>query len=617
MFSASRFKKKIGLKVETDNIDDYKRGIKAKYGDNEKVSESIPSESVLISDSSKESSKEELKEKNPSSESISSTSLDEPISPRKLSNKLKFTPSHYVRNSIYSENFGLGFNNSNVKSKNKNSFTNLMNETNKVPPELSPILTLFNCHNFRHYCNGFFDIKIGEQWVGVEAKLTGNELAIWSNDEFNPKYFNLFDYNINYDLENLVIKFSNDFNENFYNLIIKLNDYQDFVKWLANFYLSNFERISLNESFTAVTLSLIGSKLSDIHTLLSKKKYPKSDWYNIRLPQVNHKWLKVFIIVNPSTSKKDGNIEIYVNDKLGKKNLVGYISSLTNIYNIFPENPNMIEYNSIMKLNGEVFINRDFEHLFDETFHEDVKVTPPPGYNGHRRTTSQSSFFSVSSSPPSTPKIKSSSRFIRTNYIYLMPNHHPGVQEIETMIRNLIPIMDCFKLYGRPKQLISDKLHKDSLLFGLPSLPHYQYLPSEEIYALLELFLKDSISENWSFDDWYKQIKTVLEYKSNNEDYRGSGNILDLYKSLELDDDDIRSIKSVPSINLPESAYPDSPTTPQRSPSGFEDRFSTPNNLDSTLNSPKSVHSFKFENFENLNNIELKSPVQSLGRFDE
>ena len=46
-----------------------------------------------------------------------------------------------------------------------------------------------------------------------------------------------------------------------------------------------------------------------------------------------------------------------------------------------------------------------------------------------------------------------------------MPSLHPGVTAVETMIRNFIPIVDAFKLYGRPKRLISDKSDTASMLF--------------------------------------------------------------------------------------------------------------------------------------------------------
>lgn len=632
-----------------------------------------------------------------------SRSFEEPTSPssigkRQVSDRVKQTPSSLVRNSrIYSNDFDANMINSNSinslsnlqSSRNVNSFSNSLLAKKSVPPELSPVVTLFNCHNFRQYKFGPLLVKDEDLWLDVDGKLTGNELSLWdTKDEFVPRYFNLFDYNIALEPREFVVKFSNDLNEFDYPLIFKCSSSEEYIDWVTALYLSNFERLCLNEAFSAVVLSLIGSKLSDIHTLLAKKKYAKYDWCNIRLPQVNHKWVKCYLAIYPSSPKKAGSIEIYQSDKVNKKNLICYIKNVTNVYNIFPENVNMIEFNSIMKLNGDIYINRNYEHMFWNDPAQDLSDAisinsngkshsrsksrsisntlstharnrsrstsipiPPPNHfgNGHKRTSSQSSFFSNSSSPPSSPSSsKNADTFIKTNYIYLMPASHPGVQEIETMIRNYIPIIDCFKLYGRPEQLISDKLNKQSLLFGLPSLPHYQFLSMEDTRHLVELYLNDSISQNWSFKDWALEFRTLIEYKINNSGYVGDGNIIQLYKSLELDESDLQSLKSFPEVSLPQ-AYgelspspnpaagyaPGSPRMPASPRGPWSPRMPTSpqmngeDDLDlgsSHLRTPNqhmfrspSPNGYQYDdNFLNADSMDkATSPVAQLGELDE
>lgn len=567
------------------------------------------------------------------------------LTKRQVSDKVKQTPSSYVRNSrVYSNDFNgfTGFPRSDshnslnhlAASKNANSFSNMLQSTKSVPPELSPIVSLFTSHGFRSYYHGYIFLHDNGDWKEVSAKLTGNELSLWCDEtEFNPKYYNLFDYNITLDVSNCIIKFSNDLNETFYNVILRTETPQDFESWVTAMFLLNFEKLSLNEAFTAVILSIIGPKLSDIHTLLSKKKFPKFEWCNIRLPQINHQWLKCYMAIYPSSGKKKGKIEIYQLEKMSKKNLICHISNVTNAYNIFPENVNMIEFNSIMKLNGDVYVNTKFEHLFTTLTSTSMSNTnSSTSFNkSHQRVASNSSFFSTSSSPPSSPKIKSSSSFIKTNYIYLMPQGHPGVQEIETMIRNYIPILDAFKLYGRPKQLNSNKFDKTSLLFGLPSLPHYEFLSLKDAHAVVSMNIK-SAENTWSTNTWNNEFKNLIEFKMANENYKGSGNIGHLYKSLELDDSDILSLKSSPSINFPQGSineFSPSPMpgmSPPASPTiDGQSGFSTPRVRSASAGTAGTTNhdsiAFRFENFDNYENQNsmdrVTSPVSQLGELDE
>lgn len=597
---------------------------------------------------------------------------DAPSSPssltkRQVSDRVKNTPSSFVRHSrVYSSDFEAPMVHSDSftsinkvsHSKNANSFSNFLIANKSVPSELSPIVTLFNCHNFRNYYSGRCLIHSDSlsNWVEVSAKITGNELSIWVEDDegFNPIYYNLFDYTINLDLNDLQIKFSNDLNEIDYNLIVKVPNLTDYKDWVTALYLSDYERLSLSESFTAVVLSLIGPRLSDIQTLLSKKKYVKYDWCKIRLPQINHKWVLCYLAIYPSTSKKLGKIEIYSTDKVSKKNLLCYITNVKHVYNIFPENVNMIEFNSIMKVQGEVYVNSKFEHLFagsglPQTQSRSRSSSNPMGPSNtksHKRVASQSSFFSTSSSPPSSPKVKSSTSFIITNYLYMMPESHPGVQEIETMIRNFIPIIDAFRLYGRPKQLSSDKFDQSSLLFGLPSLPNCEYLTFSDAKEIVDIHLNEASDNRWGCDNWNFEFKLLIEYKMANEKYRGSGNVVSLYESLELDDSDILSVTSFPEVNLSRytADYSPSPlgspmrtgTSPlprpvtEMSPSPnpmYQDRLSpVPIRFDnSDLPDPSVSGSPVFNNknsrLQNASNFDsidgITSPMKQLGTFDE
>lgn len=594
---------------------------------------------------------------------------DAPSSPssltkRQISDRVKNTPSSFVRHSrVYSTDFETPIVHSDSftsvskvsHSKNANSFSNFLIANKSVPTELSPIVTLFNCHNFRNYYSGRCLIYSNNSWAEVSAKITGNELSIWVEDDesFNPIYYNLFDYTKTLDLANFEIKFSNDLNEIDYNLIVKIPNLNDYKDWVTALYLSDYERLSLNEAFTAVVLSLIGPKLSDIQTLLSKKKYVKYEWCKIRLPQVNHRWVLCYLAIYPSSSKKLGKVEIYSTDKVSKKNLLCYISNVKHAYNIFPENVNMIEFNSIMKIEGEVYVNSKFEHIFAGSGQPQPRSrssSNPMGSSNsksHKRVTSQSSFFSASSSPPSSPKVKASNSFIKTNYIYMMPESHPGVQEIETMIRNFLPIIDAFKLYGRPTQLSSDKFDQSSLLFGLPSLPSCEYLCLKDAKEIIDMHLNEACDNRWGVDNWSFEFKLLIEYKMKNEKFRGSGNVVLLYESLELDDTDILSIRSFPEVNLSRytAEYSPSPLgspmranaspfarpvtemSPSPNPGLHSSGSPVPLRFDnsefpnpSTSGSPgfPNDSSPRIQNTSNFDSIDgITSPMKHLGTFDE
>lgn len=511
-------------------------------------------------------------------------------------------------------------------------FTKQMTEA--LPPPLRPIVTLLHAHRLRIYNVGVFQVPgytaDGERvWLEVEAKLTGTELAIWrphSDDEdsafteFKPKYVNMVDAKINVVGEGLgfELRIQTDYaKEN--DVVIRFSDLKDYVKWIAAMYLCQFEHVSLNEAFTAVMLLQRGAQLSDIHVLLAqKKRFPTEEWCNLRLPQISDRWIKVFVVVIPGDLKHLGRMEIYSSDKVSKRNLVAYVLKLDQAYNVYPELPAMIDFNAIMNLRGEVYVNKHFEHLFDSEFTPPQRsftlksmtrsdswhsllllksdVTPPATPKHHRRTNSNSltllaSFFSQAPSPQpihhNGHKKKSSSRRLRlatlgeadvangnsatpkrtllfvrknldqfatTSYFYLMPLTHPGVPAIETMIRNYIHIIDAFKLYGRPRQLASDKLDPQLLLFALPLLPHYQYISRDALTKLVDKKLTPSIGERWDDQRWRHEFKQYLKDRVL-QGYRGHGDVLKLYQNLDYSVFDVPFLPTLPDEGYLELAY--------------------------------------------------------------
>lgn len=451
----------------------------------------------------------------------------------------------------------------------------------ELPPELLPVVNLINAQRLRTYISGSLWLQEhgSSGWAPAEATLTGTELALYIDGSANPKYVNIQDCSVivgnnaasySYDLTIL-----QDFDNN--QKVLRFDVQQDLLNWLAALHLAKFEQTSLNEAFTAVMLSLKGPELLDIFTLLAhKKRFARFEWCDLRLPQVSSKWIKTYMAIIPGDGKKKGRVEIYTNDKINKKTLILYVNDADAVYNVYPEDHRMIDNNGIMKLEGQVFVNKEYEHLFSgtplsggntpsgsklgsrassNTSLSSLAAPQAPLQQGNRsRSTSVNSshsFFMNSPKPaknnkeqltPGSPprntsshfyKKQSVNKFVCTNYIYLMPIPHPGVLAIEIMIRNFVHIIDAFKLYGRPKSLNSDKKHTASMLFGLPSLPHYGYLATEEAFDLVEANFDAARLQNWTELEWRNCLKEYLLCKQADGPYKGYGNIVDLYDSME------------------------------------------------------------------------------------
>lgn len=447
-----------------------------------------------------------------------------------------------------------------------------------LPPELLPVVNLMNTQKLRQYNTGVVSVLSSDQktWLPADATLTGTELAIQMLGSGSTRYINIQDSSIfpnparespaaGHDLVIL-----QDFDSRL--LTLRFSDVEQMYTWLAAIHLAKFESTSLQEAFTAVILSLKGPELSDIFTLLShKQRFARYEWSNLRLPQISNKWIKVYVCITPGDNKKKGRIEIYASEKITKKNLVLYVDALDSVYNVYPEDYRMIDFNLIMKLEGDVHVNKNYQHLFVHGNDGEVKspkinsspvkksdsamslssfgppnaVLASPVRSRSNSISSSSSFFfnnlttgtendSQGGAMPSFFKKNVNSNFVKTDYLYLMPESHPGVSIIEIMLRNFIHIIDAFKLYGRPEHLISSKRDPLSMLFGLPALPHHCYMDLSDAIEVVAVNFELSCLKNWSLSDWRVTLKEYLSCKQRDSDFRGSGNIYELFNSLEL-----------------------------------------------------------------------------------
>lgn len=477
----------------------------------------------------------------------------------------------------------------------------------KVCNTISMISKLFDAQKRRIYVSGSFLVlktmeDMSRVWEQVEGFLIGTTLVMcWSKDkdvvdpnEYESSSYDLIDSEfevVNYGVLNIlrITKF------NKMKLEIRFDDINNYYTWIGGFFLSRFEYVSLNESYTAILLSLKTVKLFDINVLLCLKKLMRSEWCYIKILKDSDKWMKVFILIFPSNAFKNGKIEIYCNNKLSKKNLLAYIPIVSSAYAMYMNNDKSLDLSSIIKLHGKIYVNKFFAQILLNSNSNENKTrffslknfkeinlqsffykfkdknnqykrgfkkimksfsVEPDGSknlftNNDIAKEVESKFFKKnnvdsnfhdsfsgeedqkmcdSNTLKKLNKVKC--KFVVLNQLYLLSYPHPGVSSSEIMIRSYLHIIDAFKLYGRPQKLISSKSNKKSLLFGLPSLPHYKYLSMKDSSNLIAHRLSTSLHEQWNETDWSTLFKFAIKKKVNHEKYMGYGNMLKINSKM-------------------------------------------------------------------------------------
>ncbi|CCF57708.1 hypothetical protein KAFR_0D00610 [Kazachstania africana CBS 2517] len=378
-------------------------------------------------------------------------------------------------------------------------------EPTELSPELVPIVTLLSSQAHRRYHKGVIlllhDLKndgsaASRKWKEVYAVLLGTQLALWDAKELSdsgsnsenrlkdlasrPTYINFSDatlrlLNSNDDLlsgkslENTVVVSTTLKNRYF----IQFSDKRSLDDWYTAIRLSLYENISLQEAYTGAFLSSRGSNLGDIKNILAPtNKFDHEDWVSVRFG-AGMPWKRCYAVVSQQNGKKSkdsfGRINFYENDnKLKKANIMASVTECKAAYAVYPSSPVLIDASTILKLQGTMSFEKDEE-------------------------------------PQET-------------VIFIMPEKHQGVPGYDTIIRFLIPVLNAFRLYGRPEKLIASRDHPNSLLFALPTLPHVHYLQTSDILP----FVQNSSAYNWTAKEWNDNIKDFLQQKLL-EGYTGCG----------------------------------------------------------------------------------------------
>ncbi|KAM9902369.1 hypothetical protein OXX79_003979 [Metschnikowia pulcherrima] len=373
-------------------------------------------------------------------------------------------------------------------------------DSDQISPELVPIVTLLSAQTHRRYHEGtcmlYNDLNgdgnpADREWREVYGILTGNQLAYWDaaslaryknspeqllQTSSKPNYLNFTDAVFNamkvlpaakMQLENVLIVSTTLKNR----YILQFKTYDQLQKWTSALRLAAYEHSSLQEAYTGALLSARGSRLSDIRTILAPKRFAHEDWVKIRHGS-GTAWKRCYAVIEPSVVKKKlfspGKVLLYESENTKKKSLIGVITSASSVSAVYPQSPFFIDKSTIMKLEG-----------------------------------------SINFKSPSVKNDKKNAAQSQDTSLFLMPESHSAVPGFDTLIRFLIPLYDAFGLYGRPQRLKADRVDPDSLVFGLPTLPHVHYLNQTD----LEAFVASPNFLAWDARQWRENIKGVLRSK--------------------------------------------------------------------------------------------------------
>ncbi|KAK7683961.1 hypothetical protein QCA50_012937 [Cerrena zonata] len=429
-----------------------------------------------------------------------------------------------------------------AKSGHQRSGTSTtIDNLDEVSPELVPIVTLLSSQSHRRYHEGLFMLyhdlngdgkPADREWKEVYGILTGNQLAYWDaanlaafrnspdallDASAKPNYLNFTDSIFNamknlpaakQNLENVIIVSTTLKNR----YIIQFKSYKDLIDWHLSLRLANYEYQSLQEAYTGALLSARGSRLSDIRTVLAEKRFDHEDWVSIRYGS-GMAWKRCYAVVEPSNPKKKnfqpGRIVFYENDQKKKKQLMAEVTSATSVTAVYPSSHLLVDHSTMLKL--ECSIN-----------------------------------FKSPSVKPSSKNLAD----ITNTSVFLMPEQHSAVPGFDTLIRFLIPLLDAFGLYGRPKRLKADRVDPESLLFGLPTLPHVHYLNLDDLEQLASR--PDWLS--WDVGQWTQNLKNIMKLKLDRGyegcgSARGFGGAVNSLKSPKLGSPNSATFKGSPLKN--------------------------------------------------------------------
>lgn len=312
--------------------------------------------------------------------------------------------------------------------------------------------------------------------------------------------------------------------------------------------LSIFECLSIFKTITGSIISTVGVRMPDMHLVLSSA-FNFKDWCEVYLE--NQGWVKLFCHIRRARKSLKGkpddrcHIKFYKDDKCNK--LVCFIPDTEYIQDVFfcPEKEDkspahfeddtasLLDSLTTIKILGNVcftsasqsrsllrsrssiipnlkkssslvsLISTSRKRATTDSFAINGQTDNTPLESSSQNNNQTGDSTPIAESIRSgTSGISSSPKFTTLSEgLLIRPLVHGGIGHLESMIRFIVPIMDCTRKYGRPGKFNKDRYDPHCLMYGLPRLPSIDYFAKEEIEKILtEPLSEDSgPSENTAF----------------------------------------------------------------------------------------------------------------------
>ncbi|RMD43419.1 hypothetical protein DV735_g1765, partial [Chaetothyriales sp. CBS 134920] len=368
--------------------------------------------------------------------------------------------------------------------------------------ELVPVFSFLSSHANKLYQEGYF-LKLNDldtsgkpntdrSWTECFAQLVGTVLSLWDaaaldaagqDGEVAPTFINLADASIKMietlptrtqDVQPLqnVLSISTA-GKNRY--LFHFNSLHSLTQWTASIRLAMFENASLQELYTGSLIAGKAKHINSIHQIMERNRFRHEDWARVRFG-AGTPWRRCWCVVEPPDEKEwqkaskglkkrsayerprypKGDIKFYDSKKTKKATPIATITDAYSAYAIYPQAKSLIDQSTLVKVEGRITIH-------------------------------------------SVPESKTE------GFVFVMPEVHPAVSGFEIMLRWLLPVYDCFHLYGRPNRLIADVLDSRGLMFAMPRERRYGYLEIIDVAALIHT----AGSEKWSEREWRKHLKEM------------------------------------------------------------------------------------------------------------
>ncbi|RMZ74955.1 hypothetical protein DV737_g5572, partial [Chaetothyriales sp. CBS 132003] len=329
-------------------------------------------------------------------------------------------------------------------------------------------------------------------WTECFAQLVGTVLSLWDaaaldaagqDGEVAPTFINLADASIKMietlptrtqDVQPLqnVLSLSTA-GKNRY--LFHFNSLHSLTQWTASIRLAMFENASLQELYTGSLIAGKAKHINSIHQIMERTRFRHEDWARVRFG-AGTPWRRCWCVVEPPDEKEwqkaakvvkkrsayerprlpKGDIKFYDSKKTKKVTPIATITDAYSAYAIYPQAKPLIDQSTLVKVEGRITIH-------------------------------------------SVPESRTE------GFVFVMPEVHPAVSGFEIMLRWLLPVYDCFHLYGRPNRLVADVLDSRGLMFAMPRERRYGYLEIIDVAALIH----SEGSQQWSEREWRKHLKDM------------------------------------------------------------------------------------------------------------